>query len=188
MRPLRIFRCTSVVPARPAAPPASPRISPWAKKPDQSADAIQIIAENRKARHDFVIEETLECGIVLTGSEIKSVRDKQISIGEGWVRLTEKPPTLMLQQVHIGEYKPAGALGHKPVRGRLLLAKKAEIEKIARKFSKGTTIVPLKMYFKGGWAKVLIGIGRGAKSHDKREAIKQKDAKREMSRAMSRKF
>ncbi|HLP84899.1 MAG TPA: SsrA-binding protein SmpB [Phycisphaerales bacterium] len=159
-----------------------------AKKSDKSGDDVQIIAENRKARHDYVIEETLECGIVLTGSEIKSVRDKQISIGEGWVRVTENPPTLMLQQVHIGEYKPAGALGHKPVRGRVLLAKKGEILKIARKFSKGTTIVPLKMYFKGGWAKVLIGVGRGAKSHDKREAIKQKDAKREMSRAMSRKF
>jgi len=166
----------------------SPRMLPLAKKPDKSDPSNQIIAENRKARHDFVIDETLECGIMLTGSEIKSVRDKQISIGEGWVRVTENPPTLMLQQVHIGEYKPAGALGHKPVRARVLLAKKGEILKIARKFTKGTTIVPLKMYFKGGWAKVLIGIGHGAKVHDKRESIKQKDAKREMARAMSRKF
>jgi SsrA-binding protein len=157
-----------------------------AKKNAKSDTNNDVIAENRKARHDYVIEETLECGIVLSGSEIKSVRDRQVSIAEGWVRVTEHPPTLLLHQVHIGEYKPAGNLGHRPVRTRTLLAHKGEILKIARKFTKGTTIVPLKLYFKDGWAKVLIGVGRGAKSHDKREAIKQKDAKREIARAMSR--
>lgn len=148
---------------------------------------IELVAENRKARHDYFIDDTLECGVVLHGSEVKSVRDKHVSINEGFVRVQESPPTLMLYQVHIGEYKPAGVLGHRPVRARVLLAKRAEIVKIARRFTKGMTIVPLKLYFKDGWLKVLIGIGHGKQAHDKRHSIAQRDAKRDIDRAMSRK-
>jgi SsrA-binding protein len=153
--------------------------------PKKESNPLPVI-ENRKARHDYAIGETLECGIVLTGSEIKVVREGKVSLTEGFCRVTELPPTLTLHQVNIGEYRPAGALGHKPVRSRSLLAHKGEITRFARRMTKGMTIVPLKMYFKGPWAKVLIGIGTGKKAHDKRESMKLKDAKREMQRAMSR--
>ncbi len=143
------------------------------------------VMENRKAGHDYHIEETLECGIVLMGSEIKTVREGRVSLTEGFCRVEQYPPQITLLQVHIGEYRPAGSLGHKPIRSRTLLANKGEILKIARKMTKGMTIVPLKMYFKGPWCKVLIGVGKGKKAHDKRESMKQKDAKREMQRAMS---
>jgi SsrA-binding protein len=156
---------------------------PDTKKPNSGDETI---AENRKARHDYFVEETLECGIVLQGSEVKSVRDRQVSIAEGFCRVQESPPTLSLHQVHIGEYAPAGALGHRPVRSRILLAKRGEIVKIARKMTKGMTIVPLKMYFKDGWAKVLIGICKGKQAHDKRQSIAKRDAQRDMQRAMSR--
>jgi SsrA-binding protein len=151
------------------------------KKPDQLPSV-----ENRKARHDYHIDETLECGLVLRGSEIKSVREGKVSIGEGFCRVQESPPALLLYKVHIGEYAPAGSLGHVPVRARLLLAHKGEIVKLARKMTKGMTIVPLSVYFKGPWAKVLIGVGRGKKAHDKRATLKKKDNEREMRRAMSK--
>jgi SsrA-binding protein len=154
------------------------------KSSDENPD--RLIAENRKARHDYAIEDTLECGIALQGSEVKAVRAGQVSIAEGWVRVQERPPALILQQVHIGEYSPAGALGHKAIRGRTLLAHKHEVLKLARRMTKGVTVVPLKLYFKDGWAKVLIGIGTGKKAHDKRHAIAKRDADRDMRRAMSR--
>ncbi len=155
-----------------------------AKKPAK-ADTLPMI-ENRKARHDYHIEDTLECGIALMGSEIKSVRDGHVSLAEGFVRITEQPPTLTLYKVHIGEYMPAAALGHAATRTRILLANKSEIHKWAKKMSKGMTIVPLKMYFKGPWAKLLIGLAKGKQAHDKRQDIAKKDAARDMQRAMSR--
>ncbi|HEX2839158.1 MAG TPA: SsrA-binding protein SmpB [Phycisphaerales bacterium] len=155
-----------------------------AKKPAK-ADTLPMI-ENRKARHDYHIEDTLECGIALMGSEIKSVRDGHVSLAEGFVRITEQPPTLTLYKVHIGEYTPAAALGHAATRTRILLANKSEIHKWAKKMSKGMTIVPLKMYFKGPWAKLLIGLAKGKQAHDKRQDIAKKDAARDMQRAMSR--
>ena len=118
--------------------------------------------------------------------EIKSVRDGHVSIGEGFCRVQEHPPALMMYQVHIGEYAPAAALGHVPARARVLLANKKEIVRFARAMSKGKTIVPLKLYFQGKWAKVLIGIGMGRKAHDKRAAIKQRESDREMLRLNSR--
>lgn len=156
-----------------------------AKKQD---NAELPVIENRKARHQYHIEDTLECGIALRGSEVKTVRDGQVSLGEGFIRVQENPPAFLLYQVHIGEYTPAGSLGHKPTRPRLLLAHRTEVLKWARKMTKGMTIVPLKMYFKGPWAKVLIGMGTGKKAHDKRQSLKEKDAKREMQRSMSRRF
>lgn len=154
------------------------------KKPAK-ADTLPMI-ENRKARHDYHIEDTLECGIALMGSEIKSVRDGHVSLAEGFVRITEQPPTLTLYKVHIGEYMPAAALGHAATRTRILLANKSEIHKWAKKMSKGMTIVPLKMYFKGPWAKLLIGLAKGKQAHDKRQDIAKKDAARDMQRAMSK--
>ena len=153
------------------------------KKPQ--ADEPEI--HNRKARHDYEILDTLECGVVLLGSEVKSVRAGRVSLGEGYVRATEEPLALDLHSVRIDQYSNAGSLGHKPDSVRRLLAHKREIRKLARASdTKGVTIVPLKMYFKEGRIKVLIGLGKGKKSHDKRHAIKEREQKREIDRAMSK--
>ena len=145
--------------------------------------------ENRKARHDFVVEETLECGIRLTGTEVKSVRHGQVTLGEGYVRATNgDAPSLTLHGVHIAEYAPAGEhRQHDPQRVRSLLAHRREIRKLAdRTRSKGYTIVPLKMYFVRGRAKILVGVARGRRKHDKRDEMEKRESQRDIARAMSR--
>ena len=151
------------------------------------------VIENRKARHDYFIEETLECGIELLGTEVKAVRMGRVSLGEGYV-LAEggdgrQRPTLTLRDVHIGEYPPAGAARqHAAIRERRLLAHKREIRKLAHQTAaKGVTLVPLKMYFVRGRVKLLIGVARGKQKGDKRQAIAQREHRRDMDRAMSRK-
>jgi len=133
-----------------------------AKAQGKSSDHEPVI-ENRQARHDYHIEETLECGISLRGTEVKSVRRGLASLAEGYVRATAEPAALELHGVHIAEYPPAGAAHqHAPTRTRVLLAHKREIRKLAGQTStKGTTIVPLRMYFKEGRVKVLIGVATG---------------------------
>jgi len=145
--------------------------------------------ENRRARHDYFIEDTLECGIKLTGTEIKSIRQGQVSLGEGYVSARDQPVSLTLHSVHIAEYPPAGvARQHLPTRERVLLAQKREIRKLADKTrEKGVTLVPLKIYFVRGRAKLLIGLARGKHRSDKREDIAKREHKRDMDRAMSRK-
>ena len=141
--------------------------------------------ENRRARHDYLIESTLECGIRLVGTEVKSVRNGQVSLAEGYVRASDTPISLELHGVHIAEYPPAGERQHAPARARALLASKREIRKLADATrSKGVTIVPLKMYFTRGRAKLLIGIAHGKRRSDKRQDLAAKDAKRDMKRAM----
>jgi SsrA-binding protein len=144
--------------------------------------------ENRKARHDYVVEDTIECGIRLMGTEIKSVRMGQISLAEGFAMATEQPPALVLHGVHIAEYPPAGeANQHDPTRNRVLLAHKREIIKLAtRTRERGMTLVPLKVYFVRGRAKLLLGIAKGKQKGDKREKIDHREAKREMDKAMRR--
>jgi SsrA-binding protein len=144
--------------------------------------------ENRRARHDYVIEETLECGVKLAGTEVKSIRQGQVSLGEGYVRATEEPPSLTLHGVHVGEYPPAGQhRQHDAIRARPLLAHKREIRRLAIKSrERGVTIVPLKMYFVNGRVKLLVGLGRGKRRADKREDIVKRDAQRDMDRAMTR--
>lgn len=144
--------------------------------------------ENRRARHDYFIEDTLECGLKLTGTEVKSVRAGQISLAEGYVRATETPLSLTLHSAHIAEYAPAGeANQHNPTRTRTLLANKREIRKLAeRSREKGYTLVPLKVYFVRGKAKLLVGLGRGKGKTDKRQDIAKRESQREIDRAMSR--
>ncbi|MHC4220647.1 MAG: SsrA-binding protein SmpB [Planctomycetota bacterium] len=144
--------------------------------------------ENRRARHNFFIEETLECGIKLTGTEVKSVRNGQVSLAEGYVRATDSPIALTLHGVHIAEYAPAGAARqHDPGRVRVLLAHRRQIRKLAdRTRSKGVTLVPLKLYFVQGRAKLLIGLGRGKRHRDKREDLANRQAQRDIDRAMTR--
>ena len=145
--------------------------------------------ENRRARHDYFIEDTLECGMKLTGTEVKSVRKGQVSLAEGFVQATSEPVSLTLHGVHIAEYAPAAAAHqHAPTRPRSLLAKAREIRKLAdRTRERGTTLVPLKIYFVRGRAKLLVGLARGKQKSDKRQSIAEREHKRDMDRAMSRK-
>ncbi|HBZ96723.1 MAG: SsrA-binding protein [Phycisphaerae bacterium] len=155
-----------------------------ATKPSNNEPVI----ENRKARHLYTITDTLECGIKLLGTEIKSVRSGQVSLAEGYVKATEQPLALSLHGVHVAEYPPAGPhRQHDPIRVRILLAHRREIRKwaIAAR-SRGCTIVPLKMYFVDGRAKLLIGLGTGKKAKDKRQDLKAKEAKREIERALKK--
>lgn len=156
------------------------------RKPEKRPN--EPVIENRKARHDYVIGDTLECGMRLTGTEIKSVRDAQVSLAEGWVKVTAQPPALTLHGVHIAEYPPAGAhRQHEPVRVRTLLAHKREIRKLADQTGgKGATLVPLKIFFVRGKAKLLIGLGTGKRKADKRQDLAKRDAQRDIDRALSR--
>lgn len=143
--------------------------------------------ENRKARHDYHITDTLECGIVLAGSEVKAIREGKVSIAEGYARAESEPPRLELFGMHIQEYQPAGPRQHRPARGRTLLAHKREIRKLAQKTQqKGVTLVPLKLYFKGGWVKILLGVGLGKTKGDKRRTIAKKESDRDIRRALSK--
>jgi SsrA-binding protein len=144
--------------------------------------------ENRRARHDYFIEDTLECGIQLVGTEVKSIRQGQVSLGEGYIRATESPLALTAYGIHIAEYPPAGEhRQHAPARARPLLAHRRQIRKLAaRTRDRGTTLVPLKMYFVDGRVKLLIGVARGRRRTDKREEITKRETKREMERATSK--
>jgi SsrA-binding protein len=154
------------------------------KKKEQPGERV---IENRRARHDYFIHETVETGIVLAGSEVKAVRDGKVSLAEGYVRPDPATNALYLLGVNIGEYGPAGSRQHAAVRSRKLLAHKREIAKLAKAVeAKGFTLVPLKMYFKNGFAKVLVGVAQGRAAHDKRDRIAKRDAQRDIERAMSR--
>jgi SsrA-binding protein len=143
------------------------------------------IAQNRKARHNYEVLDTLECGIMLVGSEVKSLRAGQISLEEAYGRIDRGE--VWLVGCDIPEYKNANRLNHEPKRRRKLLLHRREIAKFAKSaYEKNFTLVPLKMYFKAGRAKVLLGICRGKKQHDKRESIKKGDMQRDIDRAMRR--
>ncbi len=153
------------------------------KKPKSDSPVI----ENRRARFDYFIHDTLETGIVLDGSEVKPIRAGNCSIGEGYVKVEISPPRLLLFGMSVGEYQPAGSRQHVTDRSRTLLAHKREIEKLHRQvMQKGMTIIPLRLYFKSGFAKVLIGVAEGKSAHDKRHSIAEREANRDIDRAMSR--
>lgn len=144
-----------------------------------------MIAQNRKARHNYTVIETLECGIVLVGSEVKSLRMGAASLEEAYGRL--RGGEVWLVGCDIPEYLQANRFNHNPRRIRKLLLHRREIARFAgRAYEQGLTLVPLTMYFKRGQAKVLLGICRGRKRHDKREAMKKATARRDMQQAMHR--
>ena len=144
---------------------------------------------NRRASRDFAISETLECGIELQGSEVKSIRNGSVSIAEGWIKADENPIELTLYGVHISEYPPAPEhLQHDPNRSRKLLAHKREIKKLAEETRpKGWSLIPLKMYFVRGRVKILVGLGQGKSQVDKREKLAKKDDQRQIERELRRK-
>lgn len=148
----------------------------------QQAKGDRVAATNRRAHHDYAIESTWEAGLVLVGSEVKSLREGAAALGDGYVVVRDG--ALWLVNVHIQEYAKANRFNHEPTRPRKLLLHAREIDDIAREIDeKHRVCVPLRIYFKGGRAKVEIGTGVGKKLHDKRHSIKEKDAERELQRA-----
>ncbi len=143
---------------------------------------------NRRATHDYHISDKLECGVQLMGSEVKSIRNGTVTLVEAFVRLDEKRLELFLMNADIGLYPQGGVNQHDPRRPRKLLAHKKEIKNLVGKVSvKGTTLVPLAMYFKQGLIKLEIGVGTGKKQYDKRQDLKAKQTQRDIQRAMTRK-
>jgi len=146
---------------------------------------FRIVASNRKAYHNYTILETLEAGLVLSGSEIKSVRESRISLSEAYVKAENGE--LWLTGAHIARYDPASYMGHEPTRRRRLLLRRKEINRLFGKLQeKGLALVPLKVYIKERLAKLEIGLGRGKKLYDKRETTLRRDVEREMERALKR--
>lgn len=140
-----------------------------------------LITQNKKAGHDYFIKETYEAGIALTGTEIKSVRARRINLKDGYVQVING--SAFLENVHISEYKQGNRYNHEPLRRRRLLLHKNELTRLAKAQSEaGIAIVPLKVYLKRGFAKVLIGVGQGKKQYDKRETLKRRDQERELRR------
>ncbi len=145
-------------------------------------DHIKNIAVNRKARHDFEIVQSVEAGIVLTGTEVKALRQNKLNMSDSYASISREGEIWLLN-VHIGIYDHGNINNHEPMRERKLLLNKKEIRKLRSKVEeKGHTLVPLKFYFKNGKVKVELGLAKGKKLYDKREDIKKRDAERELDR------
>jgi SsrA-binding protein len=145
----------------------------------------KLIAQNKKARHDYSILDTYECGIVLTGTEVKSLRAGRASLIDGFVMIENGE--LWMHGVHIPEYTEGTWTNHTPRRKRKLLVHREEIRKLSGKMKdSGTTLVPLQLYFKDGRAKVEIALAKGKKAHDKRDSLMEAQATREINREISR--
>lgn len=144
---------------------------------------IKIIATNKKAYHEYFIDEVYEAGLVLTGTEVKSLRLGQVNIKESFCRLVGGE--VFINNMNISPYEQGNRENHDPTRVRKLLLHKEEIAKLYRKVEeRGFSLVPTKIYLKNGRVKLEIGVGRGKKLHDKRHTLKQKEADREMARAL----
>ena len=144
---------------------------------------IESIAKNRRARHDYTIIDTWEAGLVLTGSEVKSLREGKANLSDAYGIVREGE--IYLINLHISVYERASYNNHEPTRTRTLLLHKREIGRLIGAIERqGLTLIPLELYFKRGIAKVAIALGKGKKQHDKREDAKAKDADREMARAV----
>ncbi|MFJ7745173.1 SsrA-binding protein SmpB [Peribacillus sp. NPDC097295] len=140
------------------------------------------LAQNKKAYHDFFIEQTFEAGIVLKGTEIKAIRAARLNLKDAFAKIENGE--IYLYNMHISPYEQGNQFNHDPLRTRKLLLHKKEISKLIGETKEtGYTIVPLKMYLKNGFAKVLIGLGKGKKQYDKRDDLKKKEAKRDIERA-----
>ncbi|RKD21879.1 SsrA-binding protein [Ammoniphilus oxalaticus] len=143
----------------------------------------KVIAQNRKAFHDYHIEDRYEAGIVLTGTEIKSIRAGRVNLRDSFAQV--RRGEAFLHNMHISPYEQGNRHNHEPLRMRKLLLHRQEIDRIFGMMrEKGYTLVPTRLYLKNGLAKVEVALARGKKQYDKREAIKQRDAKREMDRAI----
>ncbi len=146
--------------------------------------SIKIIASNRKAFHEYSVEDTVEAGIVLTGTEVKSARAGKVNLTDGWVEINDQGEAI-LNSVHITKYSHGSYMNHEEQRPRKLLLHRREIAKLMKKIEeKGFTLIPLKVYFKGQFIKVELGLAKGKKLHDKRDSAKTAEANRAIARAM----
>ena len=151
----------------------------------RAAEGEKVVATNRRARFDYAIEDTWEAGLVLTGSEVKSLRDSNVNLSDAYAQ--PRGTELYLVNCRIGEYKQAAQFGHEPLRDRKLLLNRTELERIRGKVEqRGYTLVPLRLYFKEGWAKIELGLGKGRAHEDRREAIAERESRREVERALGR--
>lgn len=149
------------------------------------AAGVKVITENRRARFDYTVDEKLEAGLALTGSEVKSLREGIANLSDAYA--LPKGSELFLLNANIGSYKAASLFDHLPTRGRKLLLHRAEIDRWAAKVrERGYSIIPLVLYFKNGRAKVELGLCRGKNHEDRRQDIKERETKREMDRALRR--
>jgi SsrA-binding protein len=156
------------------------------KQKKDEEDGIQVVCRNRRAFHEYEILEKLECGLVLKGTEVKSLRERAANIEDAYAKIQEGE--LWLLGSDIPEYSMGNRLNHKPRRPRKLLIHRREIAKFAGKATqRGFTLVPLRVYFKRGLAKVEIAVAKGKQTHDKRQADKKAEATREIRKAMTRK-
>jgi SsrA-binding protein len=148
----------------------------------------RLIASNKKARHDYAILKTYEAGLVLAGTEVKSLREGRASLVDAFAQ--EHEGEILLYGLHIAEYGYGSWTNHAPRRTRKLLLHKLEIAKILRQLEdgKGLTLVPLSMYFNNGWAKVELGLARGLRSYDKRQVMAERDAQKEIARELGRRL
>ena len=154
-------------------------------KKSHNTDGIKIICQNKKARHNYQIEDTMETGVVMQGTEVKALREGKASMADCYA-VVEREEVFMLH-CHISPYTPAHAFNHDPMRRRKLLLHKKEISRlIVITQEKGHNLIPLKLYFKNGKVKVELAIAKSKKTHDKRETIKKREADREIARAMKR--
>jgi SsrA-binding protein len=157
---------------------------PNTKKNKEAGDGIKIVCRNKRAFHQYNVQDSLECGIVLTGTEVKSLREGSASLEDAYAKIEEGEVWLIGSD--IPEYTMGNRMNHKPKRPRKLLLHRREIAKFAGKASeRGFTLVPLRMYFKEGRAKVELAVARGKQLYDKRQDQKKADAQREIRRAMS---
>ena len=150
---------------------------------DGAGRANRTLAENRKARHDYSIDETYEAGVALTGTEIKSIRAGKVNLRDSYAQV--KGGEMWLFNVHIAPYDQAGYVSHDPMRPRKLLMHRKEINRLAGAVTeKGLALIPLRVYLKNNRAKIELALARGKKSYDKRDAIAERDSKREVERAL----
>lgn len=151
------------------------------KQKDATKD-LKIVCRNRRARRDYHIETTMEAGLVLTGTEVKSLRQGKADLADSYAAFQQGE--IFLIGMHIAAYEKARHFNHEPRRPRKLLLQKSVIRRLGIKTKeRGYTLVPLEVYFRKGWAKVLIGLARGRRQHDNRDAIRKKDERREMRQA-----
>ena len=154
------------------------------EKSKAAANGFDLVAENRKARHDFFVEESLEAGLALMGTEVKSLRDHRTNLRDSYARIN-KNGEAFLHGVHIGTYAPAGQFSHRETRPRKLLMHRREIDRLwGRVRERGYSLVPLRIYFKDGRAKVEIALAKGKHLYDKRDAIARKTTRREIERTL----
>lgn len=152
---------------------------------DDSEQNNQLIARNKRARHEYEVLDTWEAGIVLTGTEVKSLREGRANLTDAFGVITEGE--IFLLNLHIGAYGSGNVFNHVPTRTRKLLLHKREIRRLVGSVErKGLTLVPLELYFKGGKVKVRLALVRGKQEHDKRDDLRKRDAEREMARALRR--